>query len=180
MRRVFVRSLQFACCLMLVWIIGPTPSARANEVIFGCNSPSCGGSIVTTVAGSGITLVEAVGGPTSSDGFTFSFDTGTKIATISDITNPGQSITGAILSSSSSGGSSPVLTLDVLWTLPSSIEGFLGSPQGLDSVSVHLNSSGALVSTGINIDPTPEPATLALLGSGLALMGGFLRRKRQE
>jgi hypothetical protein len=180
MRKVFVRSLQFACCLALVWIIAPTPSARATEVIFGCNGSSCGGSTVTTVSGSGIVITEDAGGPTFGDSFTFSFNTGTNTATISDITHPGQSLTGAILSSGISGGSSPILTLDVLWTLPSLIQSFLGTPMGLDSVSVHFNSSGALVSTGINIDPTPEPATLALLGSGLALMGGFLRRKRQE
>jgi hypothetical protein len=182
MRKIFTRSFQFACCLVLVWTIGPTPSARANEVLFGCTGLSCGGASVTSASGSGIVITEGLGGPTFGDSFTFSYNTGSSTATITDTTHPLQSVAGTILSATVGGtAASPILNLDILWTLPSSLASFLGTPTGLDSTSVHFTaSSGSLVSVGINIDPTPEPATLALLGSGLALMAGLLRRKSQE
>jgi len=71
------------------------------------------------------------------------------------------------------------LSLNVLWTgLPAAMQAFLGTPTGTDLSTVNFDiSGGSVVGASINIDPTPEPATLALLGSGLALLGGFIRRK---
>ena len=187
MRKFFVRGLQLACCLAFVWIIGPTPNARANEVVLGCSGgfvlPCTGGGITNSgpnySTSSNIPLVET-SGPSTSDVFSFTFDTSTGNATISNIS---QTLLGTILSFSvSGGGSTKVLTLNILWnSLPSAFVTFLGTPTGNDVTTANFNlKSGAVVGSSVNIDPTPEPATLALLGSGLVLMGGFLRRKRQE
>jgi len=186
MRKFFVRSLQFACCLALVWVIGPTPSARANELILGCSGgfgiPCTGGTITNSgsnYSSTNIPLIESTG-PNLSDTFTFVFNTSTNSAKIS---NGSETLLGTIQSFGVSGaGDTKVLTLNILWTsLPSGIQAFLGTPQGNDVTSVNFSLSSTLVKgASVNIDPTPEPVSLALLGSGFALIGAFIRRKAQE
>jgi hypothetical protein len=199
MRKIFVRSLLFAFCLVLVWTIGPTPSAQANELVFGCSSTSgipisCGGGTVTvsgsnysSTSGGGnvlTTLAQTSGpGSTATDMFNFSFNTVGNTAKITDLTTT-LTLLGTIVGDSVfSGGSTTSLTLAILWTsMPAAMSGFLGTPTGNDLTNVTFDiSGGTVVGASINIDPTPEPATLAMLGSGLALMGVFLlRRKSQE
>jgi hypothetical protein len=68
---------------------------------------------------------------------------------------------------------------------------YTGTSAGTDKVIAHfLNSNNeTITSNQVNVlwdcaveppDPIPEPATMILMGSGLAALGAYVRRRRQE
>jgi len=93
----------------------------------------------------------------------------------------GENLIGSILSSfSSSGGSTTGVFLVANWpTLPASVQTQLGSMTGMDSAfAIYLTTSGVAQSVDVLITPTPEPASMLLVGTGLLAIGGFLRKRR--
>jgi hypothetical protein len=63
------------------------------------------------------------------------------------------------------------------------VQAQLGTSTGTDSgFVIYLNKTGAAQSVDVlitpNVSPTPEPASMLLVGSGLLAIGGLLRRRR--
>jgi len=84
----------------------------------------------------------------------------------------------AILSGSQLGGGLDMLTLSVSFaSLPADFAAFLGAPSGVAANANIFIQGGTGLDTVINIQSTPEPATLWLFGSGLLGLGGLVRRK---
>ena len=161
-------------------------SARADNVDFFCSlSPSslCTGTVVQSGANystTGIQVFNDSGPYNASDPFTLVFDTATGAISITDADEASQTLIGNITSfSASKGKTTSSVSFVADWpTLPSAVQTKLGSPTGQDiGFAIYLSSSNKPTSVDVTITPTPEPASLLLLGSGLVGIGGFLRRK---
>lgn len=171
----------------------------ADTLDFGCTGvANCNGSITDVFSGgvllsatdlNGITVVNG-GGPADDQGlnFTFAFDTTLPSSPFNIILieqgGDGSALLGSILSFNGTqnvGGSGfDIINLNVLWTnMSPDFATFLGAPSGLGPVfaSIVIDKNGAANSVDIGINPTPEPGSLLLLGSGLLGVGGFLRRR---
>jgi hypothetical protein len=164
------------------------PEARATQLDFGCNSGTCTGNV--TVSGSnysssGIGLVntDATAPPSySGSAWTLAFNTSTGAISL---TNGGLGTLSGIIQafSATNGSSSATLTITVLWnSLPTAVKTFFGGASGATDLTsiLYLGStttSGPANSVGITMFPTPEPASLILLGSGLLALGASLRKK---
>jgi hypothetical protein len=171
-------------------------SVHANSVDFGCTGIlNCNGSITDVFSGGvfvsatdlgGITLVNG-SGPAGDQGqnFGFIFDTtlsGTNIALFDDTTSlfdlEGTILTATGVQNIGNSGFDTI-SLTVLWNnIAPDFAAFLGAPNGVGPVfNFVLTLNGAADSVDVAINPTPEPSSLLLLGSGLLGVGGFLRRR---
>lgn len=74
-------------------------------------------------------------------------------------------------------GSGPLLTLQSALPLGSYIVGFLNIGTANSPNFVGTANSGAIFETGPSSSPVPEPSSLMLLGSGIAVAAGLLRRR---
>ena len=146
----------------------------------------------TNFTSAGIPLSNSVG-PDSVVSTTFSlmFDTGAKTISLTESGDDGSVLNGTIISSIvPSFGATTEVTFHVRWdTLPGDFGSFLGTPTGLDDTQVTvtgdlslgtLPTSGTVTGVTLDILPTPEPMSLALLGSGLIMIGGAIRRRMRE
>ncbi|HEX2711157.1 MAG TPA: PEP-CTERM sorting domain-containing protein [Candidatus Acidoferrales bacterium] len=184
MRKLLSGRIVTVFCVALLGIL--VPRAHATQVDFACSgmTAACGGTVTFSsgdYSGSGISVINTTGQYPTSMGFALVFDTGAK--TIS-LTSGSIVLSGVIQSLTVSGGTTTTLIMHVFWnnlSMATAVQTALGTPQGIDAVSVTYNgsasSSGSVSGVTIAILATPEPASLALLGSGLLMAGGFLRRR---
>lgn len=133
--------------------VNPNPSTNTSFGFVHSTATATGNGMLSTESlGFTLTITQTVPGPTGS---------GTLVAIV----------TGTIFQSASNNGNLTFLLSDV----PASINGVSYSPQ-IDNFIVPpstLNGDTSLQGTVA----VPEPASLALLGSGLLFGGNFVRRK---
>lgn len=171
----------------LVLLTAPGVLAQTN-VDFFCTlggSSACTGTVVhsgSNVSSSGITVFNDSGPFSSTVPFTLAFDTATGVVSI-DGTGiyAGMNLIGTIITSGTMGGGPTTgFSFVASWpTLPAMVQTQLGSLTGIDTgFVIFLNSTGAPQSVDVVIAPTPEPASMFLMGTGLLAIGGLLRKRR--
>jgi len=174
--------------LLSLFLTAPGVVAQTN-VDFFCSlggSSACTGSVTqsgTNFSSTGIHVFNDSGPFSATVPFTLAFNTATNSISI-DGTGiyTGMNLIGNIVSFGISGtGTTRDFSLAVSWpTLPASVQAQLGSPTGQDTgFVIYLTSSGLAQSVDVIITPTPEPASMFLVGTGLLAIGGLLRRKRR-
>ena len=184
-----LKKLTLTCTAAMLLAV---TAAWADDIDFDCSlgsADACTGTI--TESGSnykttGINVYNDSGPYSATVPFKLIFNTLTGSVSI-DGTGiyAGQNLLGDIASWSETNGKTTTdFSFTAVWpTLPPIVQTFLGSKTGIDSGFVITSSlvtsrkGGKAASGDILITSTPEPASLALFGSGLLAISSALRRK---
>ena len=171
-------------CLMVLALYAPQAKATPTDFQCGVNCGTVqvsGGNYSST--GISTTALSFILPGFTTDGsdevgesFSVAFDTSAKTVSITDTTDGDVLLSGNIVKVQTSSGE---VTLDVMFTTPAGFQ---------SAATLHFDLSGgtscgtgctdySAFSVDVPVTPTPEPASLLLMGTGLLGLGGAVRRR---
>ncbi|MHB8539541.1 MAG: PEP-CTERM sorting domain-containing protein [Candidatus Acidiferrales bacterium] len=171
-------------CLMVLALYAPQAKATPTDFQcgIGCGTIQVSGGTYSSTGISATALSFILPGFTTDgsdevgEAFSIAFDTSAKTVSITDTTDGDVVLSGNIVKVQSASGE---ITLNVMFT----------SPAGFQSAAtLHFDLAGGTscgtgctdytaFSVDVPVTPTPEPASLLLMGTGLLGLGGAVRRR---
>jgi len=184
------RSVTWVVMAMTLPLFYPSAKATGTPVTFSC-SPCTGTVSFTSGASTTGIPVKDVVGPTDDVNKTFllTFDTSSSVATLTEqgtlspIHPDARAVlTGiiqhALINPPTGPGTISGVTLTVVFnSLPLDFQQFLGTTDGSGLVSTFELTGNAVTTASAVISPTPEAGSYLLMGTGMLLIGLFLRYK---
>jgi PEP-CTERM motif len=193
MNKLMWRSLSLLALALALPLF--SQSAKATPIDFTCSStaptltnPACTGTVTlsgSNATGAGINVENDLGPVDDLTAlFTLAFSTSSGNVSLTEFAGDGSTLLGTIMNAAIiSGGGQTLVALTVDFTsLPADFAAFLGTPTGSGAVTtIDVTTSGAVTDAGVHIvNSTPEPASLALMGTGIVFCARLLRRKKKN